>query len=150
MPHYQHRWCSSFKIKNVIAFLVNTVEYSSFILYNYGTGMIQVWYRYDTGMVQVWYMYGTSMVQVCYRYGTGMVQVWYRYGTCTVVYYMVKILVLCMPLSWRGMRDSRYTYIYSWFHIKDTWSVHSFNEDYLSISKCTGSREYLFHEIPST
>ena len=51
---------------------------------------------YGTSMIQVWYRYGTCMVQVWYRYVTGMVQVWYRYGTCTVVYYMVKILVLCM------------------------------------------------------
>ena len=39
-------------------------------------------------------------------------------------------------------------YIYSWFHIKGTSSVHSFNEDYLSISEGTGSCGYLFHEIP--
>ena len=37
---------------------------------------------------------------------------------------------------------------YSWFHIKGTWSVHSFNGDYLSILKCTGSCGYLFREIP--
>ena len=34
--------------------------------------------------------------------------------------------------------------IYSWFHIKGTWSEHSFNGDYLSIPKCTGSCGYLF------
>ena len=28
--------------------------------------------------------------------------------------------------------------IYSWFHIKGTWGVHTFNGDYLSIPKCTG------------
>ena len=28
---------------------------------------------------------------------------------------------------------------YSWFHIIGTWSVHSFNGDYLSIYKCLGS-----------
>ena len=39
---------------------------------------------------------------------------------------------------------------YSWFHIKGTWSVHSFNGDYLSISQGTGSCEYLFHEIPGS
>ena len=39
---------------------------------------------------------------------------------------------------------------YSWFHIKGTWSVHSFNVDYLSISEGTGSCWYLFHEIPGT
>ena len=38
--------------------------------------------------------------------------------------------------------------LYSWFHIKGTWSVHSFNGDYLSISEGTGSCGYLFHEIP--
>jgi len=38
---------------------------------------------------------------------------------------------------------------YSWFHIKGTWSVHSYNGDYLSIPKCTGSCGYLFHEKPS-
>ena len=32
---------------------------------------------------------------------------------------------------------------------KGTWSVHSFNGEYLSIPKCTGSCGYLFHEIPS-
>ena len=34
-------------------------------------------------------------------------------------------------------------------YIKGTISVHSFNGDYLSISKYTGSCEYLFHKIPS-
>ena len=37
---------------------------------------------------------------------------------------------------------------YSWFHIKGTWSVHSFNADYLSIPEGTSSCGYLFHEIP--
>ena len=30
---------------------------------------------------------------------------------------------------------------YNWFHIKGTWSVHSFNGDYLSIAEGTGSCE---------
>ena len=37
---------------------------------------------------------------------------------------------------------------YSLFHMKATWSVHSFNGNYLSIPDGTGSCEYLFHEIP--
>ena len=37
---------------------------------------------------------------------------------------------------------------YSWFHIKGTFSVHSFNDDYLSIPERPGSYKYLFHEIP--
>ena len=37
---------------------------------------------------------------------------------------------------------------YSWFHIKGSWSVHSFNGDYLSIPEGTGRCGYLFHEIP--
>ena len=37
---------------------------------------------------------------------------------------------------------------YCLFHIKGTWSVHSFNGDYLSIPGGTGSCGYLFHEIP--
>ena len=37
---------------------------------------------------------------------------------------------------------------YSWFHKKGTWSVHSFNEGYISIPWCTGSCGYLFHETP--
>ena len=37
---------------------------------------------------------------------------------------------------------------YSWFHIKGTWSVHSFKGDYLSIPEGTDSCGYLFHEIP--
>ena len=37
---------------------------------------------------------------------------------------------------------------YTRFHIKGTWSVHSFNGDYLSIPKGIGSRGYLFHKIP--
>ena len=41
-------------------------------------------------------------------------------------------------------------FCYSWFHIKGTWSVHSFNGDYLSIPEGTGNCEYLFHEIPGT
>ena len=39
--------------------------------------------------------------------------------------------------------------IYDWFHIIGTWSVHSFNGDYLSIHKCTCSCGNLFHELPS-
>ena len=39
-------------------------------------------------------------------------------------------------------------FMYSLFHIKGTWSVHSFNGDYLSIPEGTGSCGYLFHEIP--
>ena len=35
------------------------------------------------------------------------------------------------------------------FIYKVHWSVHSFNGEYLSIPKCTGSCEYLFREIPS-
>ena len=34
--------------------------------------------------------------------------------------------------------------------MKGTWSVHSFNGDYLSIPDDTGSCGYLFHEIPVT
>ena len=37
---------------------------------------------------------------------------------------------------------------YSWFHIKGTWSVHSFNGDCIPIPEGTGSCGYLFHEIP--
>ena len=37
---------------------------------------------------------------------------------------------------------------YSWFYIKGTWSVHSFNGDYLSIHEGTVSCGYIFHEIP--
>ena len=36
------------------------------------------------------------------------------------------------------------------FHIKGTWSVHSFNGDYLFIPEGSGSCGYLFHEIPGT
>ena len=42
------------------------------------------------------------------------------------------------------------TIVYSWFHIKGTWSVHSFNGVYLSIPEGTGTCGYLFHEIPDT
>ena len=41
-----------------------------------------------------------------------------------------------------------YFFLYSWFHIKGIWSVHSFNGDYLSIPEGTGSCGYLFQEIP--
>ena len=34
------------------------------------------------------------------------------------------------------------------FHEKGTFSVHSFNVDYLSIPERPGSYKYLFHEIP--
>ena len=34
--------------------------------------------------------------------------------------------------------------------MKDIWSEHSFNGDYLSIPESTGSFGYLFHEIPGT
>ena len=34
------------------------------------------------------------------------------------------------------------------FHEKGTSSVHSFNDDYLSIPERPGSYKYLFHEIP--
>ena len=36
------------------------------------------------------------------------------------------------------------------FIFKGTWSVHSFNGDYLAIPEGTGSCWYLFHEIPGT
>ena len=36
--------------------------------------------------------------------------------------------------------------LYNWFHIKGTWSVHSFNVNYLYIPE--GSCGYLFHNIP--
>ena len=39
----------------------------------------------------------------------------------------------------------------SWFHKKGSWSVHSFNEDYISIPSSlvhSGSWGNLFHEIP--
>ena len=39
---------------------------------------------------------------------------------------------------------------YRWFHEKGTFSVHSFNDDYLSIPERAGSYKYLFHEIPVT
>ena len=34
-------------------------------------------------------------------------------------------------------------------YVKGTWSIHTFNVDYLSIPKCAVSCGYLFHEIPS-
>ena len=37
---------------------------------------------------------------------------------------------------------------YNWFHEKGSWSIHSFNLDYLSIPKCPGSWGNHFHEIP--
>jgi len=37
---------------------------------------------------------------------------------------------------------------YKGFHEKGTFSVHSFNDDYLSIPERPGSYKYLFHEIP--
>jgi len=40
--------------------------------------------------------------------------------------------------------------IYRGFHEKGIFSVHSFNDDYLSIPKRPGSSKYLFHEIPVT
>ena len=39
-------------------------------------------------------------------------------------------------------------YMYRGFHEKGTFSVHSFNDDYLSIPERPGSYKYLFHEIP--
>ena len=39
---------------------------------------------------------------------------------------------------------------YRGFHEKGTFSVHSFNDDYLSIPERPGSYKYLFHEIPVT
>ena len=36
---------------------------------------------------------------------------------------------------------------YRGFHEKGTFSVHSFNDDYLSIPERPGSYKYLFHEI---
>ena len=37
---------------------------------------------------------------------------------------------------------------YRRFHEKGTFSVHSFNDNYLSIPERPGSYKYLFHEIP--
>ena len=42
------------------------------------------------------------------------------------------------------------THTYRGFHEKGTFSVHSFNDDYLSIHERPGSYKYLFHEIPVT
>ena len=63
--------------------------------------------------------------------------------------------IRCCQLLIRGRRKNKNgqntpfcPIIYSWFHIKGTWSVQSFNRDYLSIPKGTGSCGYLFHEIP--
>ena len=42
----------------------------------------------------------------------------------------------------------RLIFWYSWFHIKGTWSVHSFYGDYIYLFLVhTGSSGYLFHEI---
>ena len=47
--------------------------------------------------------------------------------------------------------QKRFTrWIYRGFHEKGTFSVHSFNDDYLSIPVRPGSYKYLFHEIPCT
>jgi len=44
---------------------------------------------------------------------------------------------------------TKYPYLmYRGFHEKGTFSVHSFNDDYLSIPERPGSYKYLFHEIP--
>ena len=52
------------------------------------------------------------------------------------------------PIEFRcPVCDEDVSIIYSWFHIKGTLSVHSFNGDYLSVH--TGSWGYLLHEIPS-
>ena len=68
---------------------------------------------------------------------------------------------LCFPLFERHLLTSSWTcqrtymYIhdlsYSCFHIKGSWSIHSFNGDYLYIYIVhTGSWGDLFHEIPGT
>ena len=48
------------------------------------------------------------------------------------------------------MPTARFVIIYRGFHEKGTFSVHSFNDDYLSIPERPGSYKYLFHEIPVT
>ena len=62
---------------------------------------------------------------------------------------LTKAHILVIKICKLQAAFTRGLFCYSWFHIKGTWSVHSFNGDYLSIPKCTGSCEYLFREIPS-
>ena len=47
-----------------------------------------------------------------------------------------------------GKIEKKKRFIYRGFHEKGTFSVHSFNNDYLSIPERPGSYKYLFHEIP--
>ena len=53
-----------------------------------------------------------------------------------------------LQIQWVWIKSRPVTHSYSWFHIKGTWSVHSFNGDYLSIPEGTGSCEYLFMKSP--
>ena len=52
---------------------------------------------------------------------------------------------ICLPMPTTIRMQMNYTQVQ---HIKGTWSVHSSNGEYLSISKCTGRCGYLFMKSP--
>ena len=60
-----------------------------------------------------------------------------------------KMYAFILPLFEHSMFNSNRS-LCSWFHIKGTLSVHTFNGDYLSIPEGRGSCGYLFHEIPGS
>ena len=56
--------------------------------------------------------------------------IYFMKGGGVVIYlYRLDLMKLIMSLYWVVKSPLKY----SWFHIKGTWSVHSFNEYYLSI-----------------
>ena len=52
-----------------------------------------------------------------------------------------------VPQDWKHVREQEKVR-YRGFHEKGTFSVHSFNDAYLSLPERPGSYKYLFHEIP--
>ena len=68
------------------------------------------------------------------------------------ILYIQFIIVLDVFSNWTKIATKWHilcVFSYSWFRIKGSWSVHSFNGDYLSLVH-TGSWGNLFHEIPDS
>ena len=98
------------------------------------------------------HLLGIYIFEVKYIYYCSLRDSWDRTQGSLTTYNM---LHRRRRFKWNGLYATNFFYIiiklsYSWFHIKGTWSVHSFNGDYLSIPECTGSCEYIFYEIPGS
>ena len=108
---------------------------------------------YATFLPIVHFMYRTYIKSIT-KNGDQMWKLWkIHLFSCSFKYvfsFGLKMLFLTSQTKRHKWMSNLELVTYSWFHIKGTFSVHSFNEDYLSIHECPGSWGYLFHEIPCT